>query len=587
MSILSVAVLGFIIPSAGAYGNAQFNNSVGDAPVLQAVAGAAYSASNNSWSTNVSTNSSNEVSFMIFYHNTSVNSALNTRVELNLPSNVSNGTTVTATITSDNAAAVEGSATVYTNYNNYGTSPLTYVSGATTWYDEGSSSPTPWAFGQNGDQIVSGNGGVLLGNIPAGDVGYVIAHATVGNSGYYSNNGVGASASTGSAVNITNTSATLVGSVYPNGYTTTAWFEYGYTSSLGSDTPSQQVGLTTDTNLSAVVSNLLPATTYYYRIVAQNDEGTDYGTVQTFVTPNYYTSYYTPTYNTPTYAYNYATPINYVTSAVSAGSTSATVSGSAYPNGADSIAWFEYGPTASFGYTTPTQDVGSGYSNVNVSAVLSNLAPATTYYYRIDVQNAYGTSYGGTRSLTSSGSSVNTSVTSNTGTTLTSILTSMNKILLSMKNTNASQGSQSSVALASAPATSSITVSGTALPNGADTSVYFEYGPTTSFGYTTAAQDVGSGSVTVPVSATLTNLAPNTTYYYRVVATNAYGTGYGATRSVTTSGGTATASSSAPSSNSYTASIFSALGGSWTIIGLIILVLIGIGVVVFLRFVLK
>jgi hypothetical protein len=252
--------------------------------------------------------------------------------------------------------------------------------------------------------------------------------------------------------------------------------------------------------------------------------------------------------------------------------------------------------------------VGSGYSTVNVSATLNNLLPGTTYYYRIDSENQFGTSHGSTLTFTTQASSVNTSVNTtvtnsgtNSNSTLASILTSMNRVLVSMANAsnnnannNANQASQSSsvsVAVASAPTTSEA-VNGTVSPNGSDTTAYFVYGPTTSFGYRTAAQDMGSGTVTVPISANLTGLIPNTTYYYRVVGSNAYGSGGGTTHSFTTNGGTITSSATSTaaqnsSNTTYTASIFSALGGSWTIIGLIILVLIAIGVVVFLRFVLK
>lgn len=603
ISIVAMVVLGFVIPTVGAQGPAQFNNAAGDMPTLQGADHTVYAGSNTNWSTNVSVNPSDVVSFMVFYHNTSFETALDTRVQINLPSSISNGMNVTATISASNAASVQGNATVYINnangYNGYnGTYPLSYLSGSATWYDQGSSNATPWLFGQNGDQVVS-SGGVMLGNIPAGDVGYVVIRAQMGGSNYYNNgnnngNGIGASASTGTAVNITNTSATLAGTVYPNGYDTTAWFQYGTTSGLGYNTQAQDVGsISSVPNFTSNVVNLVPGTTYYYRLVAQNVYGTNYGAVLTFNTPSYYTGY-NPNY-TPTY-YNNST--NYVTSAASSGvvgSTSATLSGTAFPNGANTNAWFEYGTTASFGYTTPSQNVGSGYSNVNISANLTNLLPNTTYYYRVDAQNNYGTSDGSTLTFTTSGSSVNTTGTYNSGTnsTLSSILNSMNRILLSIRSNYGSTANQTSqnyqttatVVAASAPTTSA-TITGTAFPNNAATTAWFEYGPTTSFGYKTAAQDVGSGSVTVPISATINGLNPNTTYYYRAVAQNAYGSSDGATLTFTTGGGV-TNTATQTSSTYSTASILSALGGNWTIIGLIILILIGIGVVVFLRFVLK
>jgi phosphodiesterase/alkaline phosphatase D-like protein len=68
-------------------------------------------------------------------------------------------------------------------------------------------------------------------------------------------------------------------------------------------------------------------------------------------------------------------------------------------------------------------------------------------------------------------------------------------------------------------------------PNGVPTTYYFEWGTTTSYGNTTGVQSVGSGLSDVVVSANLTGLTRNTTYHYRVVATNSLGTSYGSDRS--------------------------------------------------------
>src|SRR5579863_29463 len=64
-------------------------------------------------------------------------------------------------------------------------------------------------------------------------------------------------------------------------------------------------------------------------------------------------------------------------------------------------------------------------------------------------------------------------------------------------------------------------------PNGADTHAYLEYGPTTSYGSQTAAQDVGSGTTPQSVSFNLTELTADQLFHYRVIATNSYGTTYG------------------------------------------------------------
>src|SRR4051794_5540110 len=76
--------------------------------------------------------------------------------------------------------------------------------------------------------------------------------------------------------------------------------------------------------------------------------------------------------------------------------------------------------------------------------------------------------------------------------------------------------------------TNSAVVDGTVDPNGAATTYHVEYGTNATYGLATANQDAGSGTDPVAVQVTLTKLTQNTTYHYRVVATNAAGTVGGA-----------------------------------------------------------
>jgi parallel beta-helix repeat protein len=82
------------------------------------------------------------------------------------------------------------------------------------------------------------------------------------------------------------------------------------------------------------------------------------------------------------------------------------------------------------------------------------------------------------------------------------------------------------------------TLNATVNPNGLETTVYFEWGTDTSYGNTTPSQSIGSGTNDISVSAFINRLSTNTTYHYRVVATNAYGTTYGNDISFTTTKGT-------------------------------------------------
>ena len=92
---------------------------------------------------------------------------------------------------------------------------------------------------------------------------------------------------TSPATLITTTSATLNGSVNPNGSSTTAWFEWGTSSTLSTytQTPNQSIGSgTTSQAISASLSGLIPDTTYYYRVAASNTAGTQRGSILSFTT---------------------------------------------------------------------------------------------------------------------------------------------------------------------------------------------------------------------------------------------------------------------------------------------------------------
>ncbi|MHA2068278.1 MAG: fibronectin type III domain-containing protein, partial [Candidatus Thorarchaeota archaeon] len=92
--------------------------------------------------------------------------------------------------------------------------------------------------------------------------------------------------------------------------------------------------------------------------------------------------------------------------------------------------------------------------------------------------------------------------------------------------------------ITTSPATSvtsgSATLNGTVNPNGASTACYFEYGTTTSYGSTTTSASAGSGTTAVSVSDGIIGLNPNTTYHFRIVATNSAGTSNGLDQTFTT-----------------------------------------------------
>jgi len=75
---------------------------------------------------------------------------------------------------------------------------------------------------------------------------------------------------------------------------------------------------------------------------------------------------------------------------------------------------------------------------------------------------------------------------------------------------------------------------GTVNPKGKPTTYYFEYGPTRRYGSRTPDASAGKSTRNVNVSAAVGGLTPNTTYHYRVVASNPDGVTSGGDRSFST-----------------------------------------------------
>ena len=90
---------------------------------------------------------------------------------------------------------------------------------------------------------------------------------------------------TGHAAEVTARTATLTGTVNPQGAETKYRFEYGTDTAYAMSTPWFAAGNgTTDISVNATVNNLQPSTTYHFRIVAENAGGTVEGNDETFTT---------------------------------------------------------------------------------------------------------------------------------------------------------------------------------------------------------------------------------------------------------------------------------------------------------------
>jgi hypothetical protein len=85
------------------------------------------------------------------------------------------------------------------------------------------------------------------------------------------------------ASNITAANALLSASINPNSSTTSLFFQYGLTTSYGSNSVVSNIGTTSGT-YGLAVSNLVGGTTYHFRAVAYNIAGTNFGSDLTFTT---------------------------------------------------------------------------------------------------------------------------------------------------------------------------------------------------------------------------------------------------------------------------------------------------------------
>ena len=302
-------------------------------------------------------------------------------------------------------------------------------------------------------------------------------------------------AQTNAATGVTQNSATLNGSVNPNGAQTYYSFEYGTSQSLGNSTSLLSAGGGTNSqNVTASVSGLVANTTYYFRVDAQNTYGSVQGSILSFTTNSGGTTGNAPAVITQ--------------SASGVSDTSATVSGTVDPKGDQTTYWFEYGTTQSLGSLTTYLSAGNGSGAQTYTAPLNFLSSNTTYYYRIDARNSYGTSQGSILSFTTTGGGGG-------GCTTPYVQTQ-----------SASNVYQNSAQL-----------NGSVNSNNCQTNYWFEYGTSWSLGNTTSNQSAGSSNGQMNISSYISGLNYNSTYYFRAVAQNNSGISYGSILSFTTNGG--------------------------------------------------
>jgi hypothetical protein len=174
---------------------------------------------------------------------------------------------------------------------------------------------------------------------------------------------------------------------------------------------------------------------------------------------------------------------------------SVTLNGQVNPNGTASAGWFQYGLTTNYGSTTPPLPMGSGSVAVPLSQNIGALPSGALYHFRAAGSNSFGNVFGDDFELG-----------------------------IPLAVTQPATGILAGRAI----------LNGNVNPGGLPTTVYFQYGPTTNYGTTTATTNLPAGNLSQALSIPLSSLTPATTYYFRLVAVNSFGQVTGSSQSFTT-----------------------------------------------------
>lgn len=332
------------------------------------------------------------------------------------------------------------------------------------------------------------------GNIAVGGGGATAVNAAASGAGVNSM----PSLTTGAASAITQTTATVAGTITSVGCTpvTTYGIEYsttmGFTPGTGTQTASTNLA---GGNFTSGLTTLASATTYYYRAYATNTGGTGYGAEMSFstVSPN------------PTIITTGLTAFGNVCINTIAGPNSFTINGTNLTTAnvtVGALAGFTYSTTAGGSYTPSLSLTQPGGTYTQQIFVRFNPTAVQSYNGNIPVA---GGGIAATINVTASGAGVNTIATITTG-------------------------GASAITTTTATLAGSITATGCT----AVTVYGIEYSTVNAFpngtGTPVASTNLAAGNFTSAVSL----LAPSTTYYYKAYATNAGGTAYGAQQSFTT-----------------------------------------------------
>jgi hypothetical protein len=296
-------------------------------------------------------------------------------------------------------------------------------------------------------------------------------------------------ATTGTATAITGTTATLGGTVNPEGADTHVWFLYGTSSTLSGATQTASVDLGSGTTATAASASLTGLTAGYL-VTTGFDEVTGLGSLDvTQFIDNYGAAAQAPVATTGT-----ATAIT---------TTTATLAGTVNPEGADTKIWFLYGTSSTLSGATQTasQDIGSGTTATAVSASLTGLSAGTEYYFQVVAQNATGTTNGAIANFTTTAVSTGSFTITGTAVTVAPGATTGNTSIITVTPSGGFTG----------PVT--LTAAVTSSPANAIEPPTFSFGSTSPVNLTGSSNGTGTLTITTIAPQTSSCTADNRTQH--------------------------------------------------------------------------
>jgi hypothetical protein len=304
---------------------------------------------------------------------------------------------------------------------------------------------------------------------------------------------------TEAATAITATTATLHGELNPGVATGEVGYYFAYSAEEacpGSLRAPEPPGVIEGNHkaVAAPLTGLVPNTVYTFCLIAMNPSGSTEGAARTFTTLG-------------------AKPAVDSESSSRVTPSDALLEGQVNPENQATSYHFEYAtnPSMTGAKAVGEASISAGFGDQSAGPadIGGGLESNTTYYYRLVATNATGTTEG-----------------------------SVQEFMTLPNPPEANTGQASSLTPSSATISGSVTP-GSVGPN-SDTTYFFQYGPTMSYGAQAPLTpgDAGEGNIAISKEAALSGLEHGTTYHYRIVATNDNAntpqTSYGGDRTFTT-----------------------------------------------------